>query len=97
MDEEHRPQGILISRQAVHPSIHPFITNLFCVIQALQSLHPPKKKDIEPLPEIVDEVDYEESDIAELRSTFLDHGFGDESDWEDEDDDDDEEPECRPQ
>ena len=72
-------------------------TNLFRVIQALQSLLPPKKKNIEPLPEIVDEVDYEESDIAELRSTFLDHGFGDESDWEDDDDDDEDEPECRPQ
>ncbi|KAJ2922882.1 hypothetical protein H1R20_g14248, partial [Candolleomyces eurysporus] len=66
-------------------------------LKALESLLPPKKKDLEPLPEIVDEVDYKESDMAELRSTFLDHGFGDESDWEDDDDDDDEEPECRPQ
>ena len=68
----------------------------------LESFLPPKKKELEPLPEIVDEVPYEESDIGELRSSFLDGGldgqFGDDdSDWEDEDDEDVEQPECRPQ
>lgn len=72
------------------------MTNVLRVLQALESLLPPKKKDLEPLPDVVDEADYQESDIAELRSTFLDHGFGDESEWEDDDDDEDE-PECRPQ
>ncbi|KAF6757205.1 DnaJ-domain-containing protein [Ephemerocybe angulata] len=72
-------------------------------LKALASLLPPKKKELEPLPAIVDEVPYEESDIGDLRSSFLDHegfeGQFDEhdSDWSDEDDDEDGEPECRPQ
>jgi DnaJ homolog subfamily A member 2 len=74
---------------------------------------PPKKSDIEPLPAVVDEADFEESDIVDVRSRtypassdFFDHGFstqfgeGDD-DWEDEDEDEDDEegdqPECRPQ
>lgn len=81
--------------------LHAVVFRLIIPIQALESLLPPKKKDLEPLPAIVDEVPYEESDIGELRSSFLDGGldghFGDhDSDWEDESDDDDE-PECRPQ
>jgi len=75
-------------------------------------LLPPKKTDIEPLPEIVDEVAFEESTLTEVRarsfpadSGFFDVAFssqfgeGDENDWEDDDDDDDESgpPECQPQ
>jgi len=64
--------------------------------QKLAALLPPKRTDVEPLPEIVDDVDFEESDIAD---------FGeDEDDWVDDDDDDEDEdgyagaePECRPQ
>ncbi|KAH7884675.1 hypothetical protein F5I97DRAFT_1486033 [Phlebopus sp. FC_14] len=64
--------------------------------QALAQLLPPKKADIEPAPEIVDEASYEEVDLE-------DFGEGDEDDWEDEDDGDYDdhgmggEPECRPQ
>jgi DnaJ family protein A protein 2 len=55
-------------------------------------LLPSKKTDIEPLPEIVDEVAFEESTLTEF-------GEGDENDWEDEDGDDEEDgpPECQPQ
>jgi DnaJ family protein A protein 2 len=69
--------------------------------QALGALLPPKKTDAEPRPEIVDEADFEESDIVDVRSrsftassSFFDHGFpsqfgGDtEEDWVDDDDDD---------
>jgi DnaJ family protein A protein 2 len=67
----------------------------------LSTLLPPKKEDIEPLPEIVDEANYEESDIGELHSTFLDQELEAqfEDDWEDEDSDDDihGQPECQPQ
>ncbi|EAU85530.2 chaperone regulator [Coprinopsis cinerea okayama7 len=70
-------------------------------IKALSTLLPPKKEDIEPLPEIVDEANYEESDIGELHSTFLDQELEAqfEDDWEDEDSDDDihGQPECQPQ
>ncbi|KAG1747085.1 uncharacterized protein EDB91DRAFT_1245535 [Suillus paluster] len=68
---------------------------------ALERLLPPKKLDMDPMPEIVDEVPYEEGDIVDVRarsfpagSDFFDQGFasqfgdGDEDDWEDEDDDD---------
>ncbi|TFY55161.1 hypothetical protein EVJ58_g8419 [Rhodofomes roseus] len=65
---------------------------------ALESLLPPKKPEMEPRPEVVEEVPFEESDIVE---------FGeDEGGWEDEDEDEDEEddwgphghePECQPQ
>ncbi|KAH9068156.1 hypothetical protein EDB83DRAFT_2506151 [Lactarius deliciosus] len=80
--------------------------------KALAALLPPKKTDIEPLPEIVDDVAFEESTLTEVRarsfpagSGFFDQAFpsqfgeGDENDWEDDDDDDDEggPPECQPQ
>lgn len=78
--------------------------------QALEALLPPKKPEMDPKPAVIDEVDFEESDIADVRETpfaggnFFDHGFSnqfgdDEHDWEDEDDEEDEmgEPECRPQ
>lgn len=73
---------------------------------------PPKKTDIEPLPEIVDVVAFEESTLTEVRarsypagSDFFDQAFasqfgeGDENDWEDDDGDDEEDgpPECQPQ
>jgi DnaJ family protein A protein 2 len=63
---------------------------------ALERLLPSKKPDMDPMPEIVDEIPYEEGDI-------VDFGEGDEDDWEDEDGDDYDddnmggEPECRPQ
>jgi len=49
--------------------------------QALGALLPPKKTDAEPRPEIVDEADFEESDI-------VDFGGDTEEDWVDDDDDD---------
>ncbi|KAF9000606.1 DnaJ C terminal domain-containing protein [Cyathus striatus] len=71
--------------------------------KALASLLPPKKAEVEPYPEVVDEARYEESDIVEVRSrsfpaspNFFDHAFpsqfgeGDDNDWEDDEDDDDE-------
>lgn len=70
-------------------------------LQALEQLLPPKKDDIDPLPEVVDEAQFEESDIVEVRSRsfpasqdFFDHAFPsqfgeDEDTWEDEDDEDD--------
>jgi DnaJ family protein A protein 2 len=73
---------------------------------------PPKKSDIEPLPNIVDDVEFEETDLAEVRSrsypagpNFFDQSFpyqfgeGDEGDWLDDDDDDygDQHPECQHQ
>lgn len=83
------------------------------LLQALEALLPPKKTDIEPRPAIVDEADYEESDVVEVRarsvpagSDFFDHGMaqfgeGGDDDWEDEDEEYDEdgggEPECRAQ
>lgn len=67
----------------------------------LENLLPPKRTDVEPRPAVVDEAQFELSDIADARgrtfptpSDFFDHGDDDE--WEDEDDDDDE-PECRTQ
>lgn len=63
---------------------------------ALERLLPSKKPDMDPMPEIVDEIPYEEGDI-------VDFGEGDEDDWEDDDGDDydndnmEGEPECRPQ
>jgi len=62
--------------------------------KALAALLPAKKADIEPLPEIVDQVAFEEGTLAEF-------GEGDENDWEDEEGDEDEDeggpPECQPQ
>ncbi|KAG6898197.1 hypothetical protein C0992_003309 [Termitomyces sp. T32_za158] len=81
--------------------------------KALESLLPPKRKSPEPLPEVVTEAKFEESDIMDVRTgsfpagqAFFDqfsHQFGDdEDDWEDEDDgdeydDDGQQPECTPQ
>ncbi|KAF9790482.1 DnaJ-domain-containing protein [Thelephora terrestris] len=69
----------------------------------LEALLPPKRVDVEPRPAVVDEAQFELSDIADARgrafptsSDFFDHG--DEDEWEDDDDDDDDdEPECRTQ
>ncbi|OAX37773.1 DnaJ-domain-containing protein [Rhizopogon vinicolor AM-OR11-026] len=68
---------------------------------ALERLLPPKKPNMDPMPEVVDEAPYEEGDIVDVRarsfpasSDFFDQGFpsqfgeGDEDDWEDEDEDD---------
>ncbi|TFK27171.1 chaperone regulator [Coprinopsis marcescibilis] len=72
-------------------------------VAALAALLPPKKPEIDPLPEIVDEVPFEESDIGEIQGTFLDQelgaAFDDEDDWEDDDDDDHIHgaPDCQPQ
>ena len=76
--------------------------------QALAALLPPKKPEIDPKPAVIDEVPFEESDIADVRETpfaggnFFDHGFStqfgeDEEDWEDDDDSEGGEPECRNQ
>ncbi|PCH42138.1 DnaJ-domain-containing protein [Wolfiporia cocos MD-104 SS10] len=46
----------------------------------LERLLPPKRPEMDPLPEIVDEVPFEEGDM-------VDYGEGDEDDWEDEDED----------
>ncbi|KAF8656834.1 hypothetical protein AX16_002382 [Volvariella volvacea WC 439] len=81
-------------------------------LQALQALLPPKKGNIEPLPEIVDDADFEETDIVDVRarsfpasSNFFDHGFpsqfggeNNSDEWVDEDDSDDlDDPGCQPQ
>ncbi|TFY60811.1 hypothetical protein EVG20_g7283 [Dentipellis fragilis] len=77
---------------------------------ALESLLPPKKSDVEPRPEVVDEATFEESDMVEVRGQsfpaspgFFDQDFAsqfgegaDEDGWED-DDDEGEPPECRTQ
>ena len=78
----------------------------------LASILPPKRTDVDPQPDVVDEANFEESDIVDVRArsfpaspNFFDQGFpsqfgGDDNDWEDDDDDDDDdnlEPECRPQ
>ncbi|EPQ52738.1 DnaJ-domain-containing protein [Gloeophyllum trabeum ATCC 11539] len=63
---------------------------------ALEKLLPPKKAEVDPLPAVVHEADYEECDIAD---------FGEDEDgWEDEDEDEDDfhpgmggEPDCRQQ
>ncbi|KZT67407.1 DnaJ-domain-containing protein [Daedalea quercina L-15889] len=67
---------------------------------ALESLLPPKKTEMDPRPEVVDEVPFEEGDIVEYGE--------DEDGWEDEDEDEEDEeeddwgphghePECQPQ
>jgi DnaJ family protein A protein 2 len=81
---------------------------VLCPSQALAALLPPKETDIEPLPEIVVQVAFEESTLDEVRarsfpagSGFFDQAFpsqfgeGDENDCEDEEDEDDGRPtEC---
>ncbi|THH19798.1 hypothetical protein EW146_g1418 [Bondarzewia mesenterica] len=78
---------------------------------ALEALLPPKKADVEPKPQVVDEVPYEESDMVEVRarsfpagSDFFDQVFAsqfgegaDDDAWEDDEDEDGAEPECRTQ
>jgi len=71
-------------------------------INALALLLPPKKDDIEPRPAVVDEAQFEESDLVDGRSRsfpassdFFDHGFGsrfgeDDDGWEDENENEDE-------
>ncbi|KAG5651746.1 hypothetical protein H0H81_007599 [Sphagnurus paluster] len=70
--------------------------------KALSSLLPPKRGNPEPLPEVLVDAKYEESDIVDVRSrsfpasqSFFDQfapqfGGDDEDDWEDEEDEDDE-------
>ncbi|KDQ15893.1 hypothetical protein BOTBODRAFT_31341 [Botryobasidium botryosum FD-172 SS1] len=62
---------------------------------AIEKLLPPKKADISPRPEVVDDVEYEHTDVG---------NFGDDDDdeeWDSDDDEDDEDemgaPDCRPQ
>ncbi|KAJ7593544.1 hypothetical protein C8J56DRAFT_931326 [Mycena floridula] len=72
-------------------------------VKTLESLLPPKKADLEPQPEIVDEVKFEESDIVDVRQRsfpasdnfFYDGQFGesDDDNWVDADDDDDDDDE----
>ncbi|KAG6854393.1 hypothetical protein C0991_007384 [Blastosporella zonata] len=69
--------------------------------KALEVLLPPKRSNPEPLPEIVTEAEFEESDIMDVRfrsfpasQAFFDEfspqfGGDDENDWEDEDEDED--------
>ncbi|KAG6832823.1 hypothetical protein H0H92_009442 [Tricholoma furcatifolium] len=80
---------------------------------ALEALLPRKRSNPDPLPEVVTDAEFEESDIMDVRfrsfpagKAFFDEfspqfGDDDEDDWEDEDDDDDydegEQPECNPQ
>ncbi|KAF9484340.1 DnaJ-domain-containing protein [Pholiota conissans] len=76
---------------------------------AIEAILPAKRLEVDPLPEIVDEADFEESDIVDVGArsfpagNFFDQGFAsqfgeDEEDWEDEEDEEmDGEPECRPQ
>jgi len=69
---------------------------------ALESMLPPKKIDILPRPSVVDEAEFEESDIVDFGRT---DEWGDEDEEEDDDDVDDDpyddhdhaEPECRQQ
>lgn len=72
---------------------------------------PPKKSEMSPQPPVVDEAEFEESDVVDVRaqsfpagSDFFDQGFqsqfgGGDDDWEDEDEEDHmgTEPECRQQ
>lgn len=78
-------------------------------MQALEALLPPKKPELDPKPAVIDEVAFEESDLADVRETpfaggnFFDHGFAhqfgdDENDWEDDEEEDGmDDGECRPQ
>ena len=87
--------------QAVRPPIFQPCSNSHHPPKQLEKLLPPKRADVEPRPAVVDEAQFELSDIADARgrpfptsSDFFDHD--DEDEWEDEEDDDDE-PECRTQ
>jgi len=67
----------------------------------VEAVLPPKRADMDPQPETVDEADFEESDVVDVRArsfpasqNFFDQDFTSqfgegEDDWEDEDSDDD--------
>ena len=68
--------------------------------QVLISVLPPKRSDVDPQPDIVDEANFEESDILDVRArsfpaspNFFDQGFpsqfGGDENWEDENEDED--------
>ena len=96
---QHVDQTVSLPVHSRPPSLS-LITNSF---QALESLLPPKKPEMDPRPAVVDEVPFEESDIVDVRSqrfsgsAFFDRSgfarqFGEDEDaWEDEDDDEDDE------
>ena len=72
---------------------------MLCVRQTLSALLPPRKSEIDPLPEVVDEVPFETSDLGDVRDPpfsagahFFDHPsfFGSEAQFGDADDEDDE-------
>jgi len=67
--------------------------------KALEVVLPPKKEDLDPPPEVVDEVPYVESELSSQRGPGADFlaqlAEEDEDAWVDEDED--EEPECRTQ
>ena len=55
---------------------------------------------MDPLPSIVDDADYEESDVTEFQTTWLEQELESQfdDDWEDEDSDEGmDAPECQPQ
>lgn len=71
-------------------------------MKALARLLPPKKLDMQPQPDIVDEANFEEIDVRSqsfpASQDFFDHGFANQRDdihdsedegWEDEDEDED--------
>lgn len=70
-------------------------------VQTLRSVLPPKKNDVEPRPAVVEEAEFEESDLVDVRArsfpasaNFFDQGFpsqfgSKEEDWDDEDEDED--------
>ncbi|KAF8969256.1 hypothetical protein BDZ97DRAFT_1915598 [Flammula alnicola] len=75
---------------------------------AVEAVLPPKRTDVDPQPEAVDEADFEESDIVDVGARsfpagrFFDQAFAsqfgeDDEDWEEDEDDEDGEPDCRPQ
>ncbi len=75
-------------------------------MQELEKHLPPKKPELDPQPDKVDEVKYEEGDFVDVRARsfpagaeFMDQNFtsqfgeGDDNDWTDDDDDEDG-PDC---
>ncbi|KAF8150772.1 DnaJ-domain-containing protein [Crassisporium funariophilum] len=71
-------------------------------LTALAAVLPPKRADVDPQPAIVDEAEFEESDIVDVRArsfpaspNFFDQGYasqfgdGDDEEWEDDEDDED--------
>lgn len=101
---------VLSSTQNVMHNNHERPAFRLTCIQALQSLLPLGKPEMDPKPAVIDEVPFEESDIADVREppfpgNFFHNGYANgqfgeaEDDWEDEDEEDEEgvEPECRQQ